>query len=256
MSLAARQQAFMAAILDDQAALPAGWDERQAAGLEIYRNNYRAALVAALAATFERTRRWVGQESFRRAAAHHVILHPPFSWTIDAVGHGFDATLAELFAVDCEVAELAALEWAMHRAFVAEDAASLTMADFATQTSGFSEDDWGRLGFVFVPGTALLKVVHDVGALWRALAVDDFAAPEIGLAAPHAMLVWREGLRPAFRLMEEADGEAMAIAIGGGTLGETCAALVARFGPDEGTTRAGRLLGQWVQDGLLAGLKA
>ncbi|MFN4019830.1 MAG: putative DNA-binding domain-containing protein [Erythrobacter sp.] len=255
MSLAARQQAFMAAILDDQAELPAGWGARQAAGLEIYRNNYRASVVAALAATFERTQRWVGQESFRRAAAHHVILHPPFSWTIDAVGHGFDATLAGLFANDPEVAELAALEWAMHQAFVAGDAASLTMADFARQTAHFSDEDWGRLGFVFVPATALLSVVHDVGALWHALAGEDFTAPEIGLDAPQAMLVWREGLRPVFRLMEEADGAAVAIATGGGTFGEICAALVARLGPDEGTARAGRLLGQWLQEGLLARLK-
>lgn len=166
---------------------------RRAAGLEIYRNNYRASLVAAFAATLERTQRWVGQESFRRAAAHHVILHPPFSWTIDALGHGFDATPAGLFVNDPEVAELAALEWAMHQAFVAGDAASLAMADFAAQTAGFSDENWGRLGFVCVPGTALLSVVHDVDALWHALAGDDFTAPEIGLAAPHAMLRWSRG---------------------------------------------------------------
>jgi Putative DNA-binding domain len=256
MSLAARQQAFMAAILDDGAVLPEGWGARHAAALEVYRNNYRSSLVEALAATFERTQRWVGEDSFRRAAAHHVIAHPPGSWTIDAVGEGFDATLAELFANDPDVAELAALEWAMHRAFVAGDAASLAMADFAEATAGFSEEDWGGLGFAFTPGACLLSVAHDVGALWNALKDDDFVAPELGLAAPHALLVWREGLRPVFRLMDEADGAALALAQGGGNFGEICAVLVERLGPDEGVARAGALLGQWLADGLIAGLKA
>jgi hypothetical protein len=255
MSLAARQKAFMAAILDDEASLPEGWGARHAAALEVYRNNYRASLVEALAVTFERTQAWVGEESFRRAAAHHVIAHPPGSWTIDAVGEGFDATLAELFANDLEVAELAALEWAMHRAFVAGDAAPLAVADFAARTAGFSEDDWAGLGFAFTPGAALLSVAHDVGALWNALKDEEFTAPEIGLAAPHALLVWREGLRPVFRLMEEADGAALALALGGGNFGDICAALVERLGPEEGVARAGALLGQWLQDGLLAGLR-
>lgn len=256
MSLAARQQAFMAAILDDEAAPPEGWGARQTAALEVYRNNYRSSLVEALAATFERTQRWVGEESFGKAAAHHVILHPPGSWTIDAAGEGFDATLAGLFANDPEVAELAALEWAMHRAFVAADADSLSMADFAEATAGFSEEEWGGLRFAFTPGAALLSVTHDVGTLWNALRDEEFTAPEIALAAPHAVLVWREGLRPVFRLMDEADGAALASALGGGNFGEICAALVERLGPDEGVARAGALLGQWLQDGLIAGLKA
>ena len=256
MSLAARQQAFMAAILDDEAALPDGWGARHAVALEVYRNNYRSALVEALAATFERTQRWVGEESFRRAAAHHLIAHPPGSWTIDDVGHGFDATLAELFANDPEVAELAALEWAMHRAFVAADAASLGMADFAEASAGFGEEEWGALAFDLVPGTCLLSVAHDIGALWTALKEDDFTAPDIALAAPHALLVWREGLRPVFRLMDEADGAALALALAGGNFGDICANLVERLGPEDGIARAGALLGQWLQDGLIAGLKA
>ena len=256
MSLAARQQAFMAAILDDEASLPEGWGARHAAALEVYRNNYRSSLVEALAATFERTQRSVGEESFRRAAAHHVIAHPPGSWTIDDAGEGFDRTLAELFANDPEVAELAALEWAMHRAFVAGDAAPLAAADFAAETAGFGEEDWGGLGFAFTPGAALLTVVHDVGALWNALKDEDVSAPDIGLAAPHALLIWREGLRPVFRLMEEADGAALAMALGGSNFGEICSGLVERLGPEEGVARAGALLGQWLQDGLIAGLKS
>lgn len=255
MTLAARQQAFMASVLDEEAALPVGWTPRHRAGLEIYRNNYRSALVEAIAATFERTQRWVGEESFRRAAAHHLILNPPTSWTLDDAGEGFDATLAELFAGDPEVSELAALEWTMHRIFVDADSVNLTAADFAAQTAAFVEDDWAALVFDFLPALRMLEVRYDVGALWNALSTDDVSAPNIALAAPHSLLVWRDSLRPTFRLVCALDGEALALALGGKTFGDVCAALAERLGPDEGVARAGSLLGQWLHDGLIATLR-
>ncbi|WP_435418613.1 DNA-binding domain-containing protein [Parerythrobacter aurantius] len=255
MTLAARQQAFMAAIHDEDAALPANWTARHAAGLDIYRNNYRSALVEAIAATFERTQRWVGEESFRRAAAHHLILNPPCSWTLDDAGEGFDATLAELFAADPEVAELAALEWAMHRVFVSADCAGLTASDFAAQTVTLGDADWESLRFDFLPALRTIEVGHDVGGLWNALGSEDFVAPDIGLAAPHTMLVWREEFRPTFRLVDGLASEALALGRAGDTFGDICALLAGRLGPDEGVARAGALLGEWLQDGLIAALR-
>lgn len=254
MTLAARQQAFMAAILDDEAALPHGWSTRHAAGLDIYRNNYRSALIEALAATFERTQRWVGEDSFRRAAAHHLILHPPTSWTLDDAGEGFDLTLAALFAGDPEVAELAWLEWAMHRAFTAPDCASLTHADLAARTASFSEDDWAGLAFAFLPGLALRQVAHDAGTLWNTLGRGDFEAPDITLQERQGLVVWREALRPTFRLLDPLDGEVLASAMAGASFGDICALLAGRLGEEQGITRAGALLGQWLGDGLIAAL--
>ena len=255
MTLAARQQAFMAAILDENATLPQGWTPRHAAGLDIYRNNYRSALIEAIAATFERTLRWVGEDSFRRAAAHHLILNPPTGWTLDDAGEGFDATLAELFAGDPEVCELAALEWAMHRAFVAADCAGLTAADFAAQTAAFGENDWAALVFDFHPALRMIDVRHDVGTLWIVLGKEDVSAPNIALATPHSLLVWRESLRPTFRLVDALDGEVLALARAGETFGEICAILAERLGPQAGVARAGSLLGQWLQDGLIAAVR-
>src|SRR3546814_3597676 len=91
--------------------------------MSVYRGNYRSALVEAMRSTYERTEKWVGEAAFRRAAAHHLIAHPPSSWTIDDAGAGFDRTCAELFANDPEVAELAWLEWTMLEAFTAPDVA-------------------------------------------------------------------------------------------------------------------------------------
>ena len=87
--LAQRQQAFLAAILDDAAPMPQGWGNSQAAGMDVYRGNYRSALMDVLADTFERTRRYVGEKPFRQVSMHHIITHPPAGWTIDEHENGW-----------------------------------------------------------------------------------------------------------------------------------------------------------------------
>ena len=81
-TLAQMQEAMLSNILDEDLPLPGHWNKRHAAGLAIYRNNYRSALIDALRSTFERTERLVREESFARAAAHHLIAKPPSSWTL------------------------------------------------------------------------------------------------------------------------------------------------------------------------------
>lgn len=194
MTLAAQQGAFMAQVLDEAEPLPPGWTARHAAGFAIYRNNYRTALVEALRETYPRTAHWVGEEPFRAAAAHHLILHPPRSWTLDDAGLGFAETLAGLFAADPEVAELASLEWAMHRAFVAADAVPLDAAGFAAATASFADEDWALFELDFLPGTAVFAVGHDIPAIWREAEADRPGSARHPLSAPHGLLVWREGV--------------------------------------------------------------
>ena len=102
MTLAASQRGFLADISASDDA-PAA----RSPGMAIYRNAYRARLSDALATSFDRTRRWVGDAAFAAASAHYIITHPPQSWTLDAYGDRFVAVLAELFAQDAEVAKLA-----------------------------------------------------------------------------------------------------------------------------------------------------
>lgn len=255
MTLARQQTAFMAQVLDEDAALPPGWGERQAAGMAVYRNNYRTALVEALRATYERTARWVGEESFARAAAHHLILHPPTSWTLDVIGDGFPDTLVELFARDPEVPELAALEWAMHCAFSAADAVPLDGLGLGAATAAFGEDDWEAMRITFGPGTAVVPASHDLVALWQALAVEPFTAPDYALAEPMCLQVWREGLNPVFRPVDLVAGRALDLALGGASFGDVCAALVEALGEEAGVARAGALLGEWIGDGLVVSVR-
>lgn len=252
-TLAARQSDFMASLLDDERALPAGWSPRHAAGLDIYRNNYRTALVEALRSTFERTERLVGEASFARAAAHHLITHPPVSWTLDLAGQGFAETCAELFANDPEVGELAQLEWSMHLVFVARDATPLTAEKFISAASKFVEDDWTGLTLEFLPGLVVFDIRHDLKALWSSLA-EGADVPLVELTdSPLSVIVWREDERPVFILVPQVEGAALRSMQAGEAYGQVCETMLDQIG-DVAIEMAGAMLQRWLREGLVAAI--
>lgn len=254
-ALAEQQRMFMAELLDEERALPADWNGRHAGGLAIYRNNYRTALVEALRSTFERTERLVGESAFRRAATHHVIVNPSTGWTLDRVGEGFDETCKQLFAKDPEVAEIAWLEWAMHRAFVARDTTPLDAPAFAKICASFGETDWEDLRLAFVPGLTLALVRHDLSRLWQSLSNDGEEPAIVSLETPHHALVWREGERPVFVLKPEFEAHMLAALASGATWGDTCTTLVDAIGEDAAVVEAGQVLGSWLAQGLICGVQ-
>lgn len=258
MSLAASQTAFMAQVLDEEAVLPPAWGDTQSAGLAVYRNNYRSALVEALRSTYERTERWVGEDAFRRAAAHHLISRPPSSWTLDEAGRGFDKTCEQLFANDPEVEELAWLEWTMLDIFTMRDVTPLDQGGFASATAEFSEADWGGMRLQFVPGTEHREVKHDLLALWNALGSNEFERIESALDHPQSCIVWREGERPVFALVPTDEGAALSAMINGASYEEACALLAQDATNDEQVQqvamRAGAMLGRWLNDGMITAI--
>lgn len=249
-TLAARQADFMASLLDDERPMPKGWGERHAAGLDIYRNNYRTALVEALRSTFERTERLVGPDSFARAAAHHLITHPPSSWTLDLAGEGFAETCAELFANDPEVAELAWLEWAMHCAFVVRDIDPLSAEGFMAAAQNFGEEEWTLLRFDFAPGLTVRPVKHDLKQLWSSLAEEEGDATIAPNPSTLSLVVWRERERPVFLLVPEAEGSALSSMMEGATYGQACDAMLAEVG-EEAVEMAGAMLRRWLTEGMV-----
>lgn len=240
MNLAAAQQAFIAEI--------AGDDDQPSTslGMAIYRNAYRARLVAALEVSFERTRRWVGEEAFAAAAAHYVLITPPQSWTLDAYGADFPAQLATLFAEDPEVAELAWLEWHMQRAFAAPDIGELAPSDLVE--AGFNDADWQRLRFSPAAGFAARAVTHQLAALWHGLA-DPSDMPERVIASPDQILiVWRRSMQPQFHLLDAPEWIALKGLIDGQSFG-----AATRHAPS--AEQLGLWLAGWLQGGLFGGYR-
>lgn len=253
-NLGVLQKAFMAQVLDEDAPLPDGWGNRHAAGMGVYRNNYRSALVEALRSTYERTEKWVGEAAFRRAAAHHLIANPPTSWTLDDSGAGFDRTCAELFANDPEVAELVWLEWTMLEVFTAPDVTPLDLPGFTQATGGFAEDDWANLRLGFIPGSASRELAHDLRAIWQALGEEELVHPEFALESARGCLVWREGERPTFVMVEAEEVRAFQAMQRGTNYGDVCMMIADEGDPADAAMRAGAMLGRWLREGLIAAI--
>ncbi len=250
----------MRTILDETAPLPDGWSNSHALGLSVYRGNYRSALMAALASSFERTARYVGENGFRQAGINHLIAHPPAHWTIDAVGAGFDQTCEELFGENPEVAELAWLEWTMLELASAPDTQPFSPQDFAAASAGFGDAQWMGLALIFQPRAATRIVQHDLTALWRGLSVDDQHGAAIPLDPAKGCIVWREGDRPTFLLVDADTSRAFAAMQDGARYGDLIALLAGDMPDDDAIQNAaqsaGAMLGLWLSEGLVIGMDA
>lgn len=216
-------------------------------GLAVYRNNYRGQLLTCLRDTFERCWAWLGDDGFESASSAHIDRHPPSSWTLDAYGHDFAETLNALFPEDHEVAELAWLDWAMRRAFDGLDHAPLDPATLG-------DVDWDTVRFELVPTLEIGTVTTNAAAIWTALANDRDPPAVECLPRPATIFVWRKDLAPCFRSVEDVEARLMRLALGGTSFGKLCVLLTAEMEGDEATTKAGAILGQWLQDELIASL--
>ena len=258
--LAKRQADFMRAILDEDAPLPEGWGNSHTLGLSVYRGNYRSAVMSALEETFERTARYIGEDAFRTARINHVIANPPSHWTIDAAGEGFDRTCADLFADNPEVAELAWLEWVMLDLASAPDTPPLSPQTFAEASASFGDTEWLGLALTFQPRTAARRVGHDLTALWKSLG-DANAAPDLrAFEAKQGCLVWREGERPTFVMVDGDTATAFSAMQNGARYGDLVGLLAGENADDaaiaDAAQRAGGMLGLWLSEGIVTAFDA
>jgi hypothetical protein len=219
-----------------------------APGLRVYQHNYRAQLAACLEESFAQTRAWIGREAFHQAIVAHVDRVPPSSWTLDAYPRDFPATLGMLHPDDPEIAELAWLELALGEAFVAPDAVALGAGDVA-------EVDWDRATLHITPTLDLADLTTNAPAIWSALAADETPPAVEFLPEPGAMLVWRDGQVSRFRAIDQYERQALLSVRAGLPFADLCSAMVETFGEEQGIARAGQMLGQWLGDGMIVGIR-
>lgn len=217
-------------------------------GLRAYLNNYRAQLATCLEEGFARTRDWIGGEAFHQAVVEHVDRVPPSSWTLDAYPRDFPATLELLYPADPEVAELAWLDMALGEAFVGADAVPLVEADLAGV-------DWDRAVLRFTPTLDVADLITNATAIWSALAAGDAPPAVEALPEPGAMIVWRHEQVSRFRAIDQHERHALLVMRQGLSFSALCAAMVETHGDDDGIMRAGRMLGQWLADGLVVAIE-
>jgi len=214
--------------------------------LAVYYDAYRMRLMDCLRDTFERVRAWVGDSGFETAAQRHIELHPPHNWTLAEYGNGFDCTLADIYPNDPEIAELAWLDWSLHRAFEGPNAKSLKAHDL-------SGVNWNSAVLSIVPTLRMRPVVTNCAAIWAAIAEGQTPPAMRRLAATSALRVWRAGFSPNFRTIDPLEHEALLMAAEGATFASICTAIEAAR-TSEASEVAGGFLASWVQDGLLTSI--
>jgi len=227
---------------DQDAALRQG--DGAIAGLSVHINNYRGQLVSCLGASFPYTRLWLGEAEFDGAVATHIDKVPPSSWTLDAYARDFPATLRWIYASEPEVYDLAWLELALSEAFVARDAKGIGPADIV-------DVDWDHITLRFTPALDVTKIITNAPAIWSAFATGEPLPAATLLSEAAAILVWRNGLVPHFRSIDQIEEQALLWARAGMSFAALCDAMVSAWGEEKGITQAGTYLRQWINDGLI-----
>ena len=258
---AARQQALLQALRAPQAFLPMaavalpGHGAGPVDGVQAYRANAQAIAERALMAAYPVLAQLLGEEAMAALARDLWHTHPPtrgdLAW--------FGAELAEWIAGVAELADIpyladvARLEWAVHRAHSAADP-----SDEPLDLQALAGADPDALRFRFAAGSACVASSWPVLTLWRAHQVAADQPPELApvreaLAEGRAesAWVWRRGHRVELEALSDADRDFTADLQVGTALGPALGAALERgpaFSFEQWLTRA-------LREGWLAAIE-
>lgn len=182
----------------------AGLDPR---GLAAYRANAGAAAERALAAAYPTLQQLVGEESLAAIARALWQRHPPVRGDLALWGEALPAWLADAEDLRDEpyLADVARVDWAVHRAEMAPDA---TLDPALLQH--LAGEDAERARLVLAPGAALLVSPHPVATIWQAhrrSGDDRFAAVRTAFdeGRGECAFVWRRGWRGDVAVVDAAE---------------------------------------------------
>jgi hypothetical protein len=249
-SLRVIQTHFMAAVIggaaDAEALIVDDGRVGAARRLDIYRHNYRASLTGVLSDHFARLYVYLGDAQFDNVAAAYIARHPSTTRNLRNYGGAFAAFLAEHYPEDGELAELAALDWALRAAF---DAADTPILDAARV--GALGDEWIERPLKLHPSIQLLSFRHNSAAIWSALDSDEAPPHVIELADPVRLLVWRGGLQPKFRSLSATEAATLERLATPGSFTDLGAHAIEALGEAAALTVLAGWLGIWLADGVL-----
>lgn len=247
--LAGLQEGFQAYLLDEEGG--AGFrasivdDDRVGAErrLRIYHDAYRLRLVEALGQAYPNLAKLLGQDLFERLARSFIAAHPSEFRNLRWYGGELPGHLARELPEHPIAAELATFEWALAAAFDAPDVATLSLADLA----GLPAEQWGGLRFGLHPSVRILPLALNTVPVWKAL--DEEHAPPAVEHAPATWLIWRKGLDPHFRSLDDDEARLLELARQGAAFADLCEAV----DPEQAQAElAAQYLDTWLADGLIA----
>lgn len=246
--LATTQSAFLAQVTGGDGNADAGVSDSPRADaarcIHIYRNAYRLTLRGAIRTNHRRCAAWLGDRRFDDAADDYAVAYPSPFRNLRDYGAGFAAFLAARFPDDLDIAELAALDWAIDAAFDGPDAVPVDVTALGDET-------WVDRALALHPAASLVPVTHNLAPVWRALEAEETPPEMVALGEETLLLVWRNDERPHFRTLDADEAAALRLVARGGNFTGICEMLAVRLGDEGAVGAAGAMLGGWLRDGVL-----
>ncbi len=214
----------------------------------VYVNGYPARLHDALAEQFPALAHVIGGARFHALVQRYQRGARLGSYNLNCAG----AELASFLRRDGLAEELpftpdlAGLEWAIHQAFHAGEAAPLDPAALAAR----SADDFTRARLRFQPSVAVVESPWPIHTLWEARDTPREQI-DIDLGVSECVLVCRHGLQVACRVIESREAAALRQLLAGTPLGAVTADLAVSGVAAE---RVSAWFARWMAHGMLAAL--
>ncbi|WP_409268185.1 DUF692 family multinuclear iron-containing protein [Massilia sp. BHUDP2] len=254
-ALATLQQRFGAALFDrsHEAALRPFLSEGGVERLALYRGNLSAGWERALGEAYPVLRQLVGEEFFAGLARAYGKAAPSQAPDLANFGARFADFLAG-FAPTAPypyLPDVARLEWAVHRAYLAPDVAPLGLAAL----TAMSPQALDGARFTLHPSVSLLRSQWAIAALWQAHQPGGPPLPAHA-DAPCTVLVLRRGWRVEV-VEESAAGVAALVRLAAGaSLGAALDAALAAVAAGEEAPDIGAMLQGWFSLGVVAAIAA
>lgn len=225
-TLAAQQQLLIDALL----AWPAGdaikniaahAQDTRARGLKVYQANGRALAHSALQAAYPVVAQLIGDEGFADLARALWHAQPPTRGDVAQWGYGLAEFLQHSAQLQDEpyLADVARVEWALHRCASAPDAEP-DLTTLALLTTHEPE----HLQFRLAPGCTVVRspwpVASIVGAHLEGSPSMQEAGAQLRRGEAQDAVIWRAGLRPRARLALAGEADALRVLLEKGSLAE------------------------------------
>jgi hypothetical protein len=177
-------------------------DVAAARRLHVYRNNHVAALATALTDVYPVTTRLVGEDFFRQLARAYIARHPSTSGDLQAFGAMLPAFIRRQASLATlpYLADVAALEWAVHEVYHEADEQALDVAALARVEAAAQL----RIRLHLQLATHFVASPFPVLAIWHAnQAASDDGVPTVSLADGGVrVLVARRDFEVEFRVLD------------------------------------------------------
>jgi hypothetical protein len=200
--------------------------------LQVYRNNLREGLTAALTAVFPVVAQLVGEAYFRQVARLYMTRHPLRTGHLHSFGQQMPDLLRTLPAAsDCPyLADVAALEWAWHEVYHEADTQPLE----AELLQEVPADQQMNLGLQLSAAARVVSSPYPILRIWQAHQgqADPLFRISLDEGGIH-LLVLRRNLEIEFVLLDESEASWLRELQAGATLAQaTEVALDARLSFD------------------------